>query len=231
MNEVKNIGIIVAMGKELKLLLPLIEDIKELEIDGYKLYSGIINGHNITAMQCGIGKVNATIGTLTMLNNFNIDIMINTGVAGGADKDVNVMDVIVGERIAHHDVWCGPGTIYGESSGFPLYFTSDKSLIDLLDFDINPNLKLGLICSGEKFISSIDEVNFIKSNFKDAKAVDMESAAIAQVCYMRNVPFFCLRVISDSPGANHDNAAQYDNFWEDAPKQTFNILKNLIMKI
>ena len=117
MEQINNVAIVVAMEKELNLLLPLVNEPKELVIDGYRLYSGTINGMNVTIMQCGIGKVNAAIGTLTLLNNFNVDVVINTGVAGGADKSINVMDIVVATQIAYHDVWCGPGTQYGEASG------------------------------------------------------------------------------------------------------------------
>lgn len=231
MSNKKNIGIIVAMGKELRLLLPLIENLSKIEIDGYVLYSGILEGHNIMAMQCGIGKVNAAIGTLTLLNNFKADIVINTGVAGGADKQANVMDVIIGERIAYHDVWCGPGTEYGEASGYPKYFLSDENIINNIEIPMDGSIKKGLICSGDKFIHDISEVEEIKSHYPDALAVDMESATIAQVCHLRKIPFLCIRVISDSPGANHNNAKQYDDFWEDAPIHTFSILKKVLKNI
>ena len=144
MEQINNVAIVVAMEKELNLLLPLVNEPKELVIDGYRLYSGTINGMNVTIMQCGIGKVNAAIGTLTLLNNFNVDVVINTGVAGGADKSINVMDIVVATQIAYHDVWCGPGTQYGEASGYPLFFTSDNDLVDLLDDE--EGVKPGLIC-------------------------------------------------------------------------------------
>lgn len=219
------------MQKELNLLLPLLSNTTTKTLDGYTIHTGSTGSNKVTVMQCGIGKVNATIGTVTLLNNFDLDLVINTGVAGGADKSVNVMDIIIGEEIAHHDVWCGPGTIYGEASGYPLYFKSDAAAMKLVEETGNKRIKTGLICSGDKFIADIEEVNFIKKNFAKALAVDMESASIAQVCHLRNVPFFCIRVISDSPGANNDNIAQYENFWDEAPKQTFGIIKDLLQKI
>ncbi len=231
MSKFKNIGIIVAMKKELNLLLPLIQNVEEIQIDGYILYKGTMNDKNITVMQCGIGKVNAAIGTITLLNNMDADLIINTGVAGGADRGVNVMDVIVGADVAHHDVWCGPGTEYGIASGYDLYFHSHTQIVELIEKNGYGNVKKGLICSGDKFIATIEEVNDIKAKFPAALAVDMESASIAQVCALRNIPFFCLRVISDSPGANHDNMAQYDNFWEDAPIHTFKIIKELLIEL
>ena len=223
------IAILVAMGKELNLLLPLISDIKSETIDGFTFHSGKIGENNIVAMQCGIGKVNAAIGTLTLLNHYNPDLVINSGVAGGASQDAHVMDVIVGSTIAYHDVWCGPGTQYGEASGYPLYFESDKRYTDLIPS--RPDVKRGLICSGDKFIASIEEVEAIQKAFPEVLAVDMESATIAQVCYLRKVPMLVMRVISDSPGASKDNTAQYNDFWQDAPAHTFNLVKELLQKI
>ena len=226
------IGIIVAMGKELKLLLNLIENRTEQEVNGYKIHFGKIGKHEVCAMQCGIGKVNAAIGTLSMINTFTPDLVINTGVAGGADLSIKQMDIVVGSQIAYHDVWCGPGTEYGEAAGYPLYFESDATIINLIKgMKLNEQIKFGLICSGDKFIASVEEVNEIKSHFSNALAVDMESASISHVCKMKSVPVFIMRVISDTPGAEHDNVSQYENFWESAPEHTFITLSNILENI
>ena len=92
-------------------------------------------------------------------------------------------------------------------------------------------MKYGLICSGDKFISKAEEISEIKSHFPDTIAVDMESASIAQVCYMKNVPVLVVRVISDTPGCDNDNAKQYDNFWETAPEHTFKVLTEVLNTI
>lgn len=223
------IAILVAMGKELNLLLPLLDNTKSETIDGFTFHSGKIGNNDIVAMQCGIGKVNAAIGTLTLLNNFKPELVINTGVAGGASQDAHVMDVIVGSSIAYHDVWCGPGTIYGEASGYPLYFESDKHFSSLIPE--RADIKRGLICSGDKFIASLEEVQTIQKAFPQVLAVDMESATIAQVCYLRKIPVLVMRVISDSPGASKDNTAQYNDFWQDAPAHTFNLVQELLKQI
>ena len=223
------IAILVAMGKELNLLLPLLDNTKSETIDGFTFHSGKIGNNDIVAMQCGIGKVNAAIGTLTLLNNFKPELVINTGVAGGASQDAHVMDVIVGSSIAYHDVWCGPGTIYGEASGYPLYFESDKRFSSLIPE--RADIKRGLICSGDKFIASLEEVQTIQKAFPQVLAVDMESATIAQVCYLRKIPVLVMRVISDSPGASKDNTAQYNDFWQDAPAHTFNLVQALLKQI
>lgn len=223
------IAIIVAMGKELDLLLPLLADIKTESVDGVTFHLGKIGVNDIIAMQCGIGKVNAAIGTLTLLNNYRPELVINTGVAGGASQDAHVMDVIVGSTIAYHDVWCGPGTQYGEASGYPLYFESDKRYIDLIPK--RADVKRGLICSGDKFIASLEEVQIIQKAFPQVLAVDMESATIAQVCYLRKIPMMVMRVISDSPGASKDNTAEYNDFWQEAPTHTFELVKELLAQI
>lgn len=223
------IGIIVAMGKELNLLLHLIKNRKTTVVDGYEFHCGEIGGHQISAMQCGIGKVNAAIGTYALIQNYQPEIVINTGVAGGADLSVKQMDTVVCERISYHDVWCGPGTSYGEAAGCPLYFQSDKAVVDKIRSSVNDDsVKFGLICSGDKFISQKEEIDDIKSHFPEAIAVDMESASIAQVCKIKGVALLVVRVISDTPGAENDNAKQYDNFWESAPEHTFKFLTEVL---
>ena len=224
-----NIGIIVAMRKELDLLLPLLDNKQETVVDGFNFYQGVIGNHQVVAMQCGIGKVNAAMGALTLINQFAPEKVINTGVAGGADKMVSVMDLVVGKQVAYHDVWCGPESPWGVVQGLPLYYEGDSDLLALMP--TRDDIKLGLICSGDQFIDSMDKVNEIKSKFPQALAVDMESGAIAQVCHVRHVNFLSMRVISDSPGASHDNTQQYNDFWQEAPQHTFEVLQQLILQI
>ena len=223
------IGIIVAMRKELDLLLPLLNDSEESRMAGFEFHRGKMGKHDVMVMQCGIGKVNASMGTLTLINAFLPDFVINSGVAGGADSTVSVMDIVVGARVAYHDVWCGPESEVGQVQGLPLYFQGAKHLLDLVPE--RGDIHKGLICSGDQFIDTIDALNRIKNNFPEALAVDMESGAIAQACYLCKVPFLALRVISDSPGASHDNTRQYLDFWTDAPRESFTIVKDMIKKL
>lgn len=223
------IGIIVAMHKELELLLPLLQNSEESRMGGCEFHRGKVGRHDVIAMQCGIGKVNAAIGTLTLVNSFLPDFVINSGVAGGADQSISVMDVVAGARVAYHDVWCGPESELGQVQGLPLYFEGAKRLLDLVPD--REGIHKGLICSGDQFIDTLDAVSRIKGNFPEALAVDMESGAIAQVCHLNKVPFLALRVISDSPGASHDNTRQYLDFWNDAPQETFNLVKDIITRL
>lgn len=221
------IGIIVAMSKEMALLLPLLEGAAVTQADGVEFHTGHIGQHDIVAMQCGIGKVNAAVGAVTLINNFAPELVMNTGVAGGAGAAAGILDVVVADRIAYHDVWCGPGTEPGDAAGCPRFFATSPAVLALDGVKPGKGVKRGLIASGDIFVSRPEEVERIKGMYPDVLAIDMESAAIAQVCYLKGVPFACLRVISDTPGAA-ENISQYENFWEDAPRHTFALLSKAI---
>ena len=222
----KPIGIIVAMDKELNLLLHLIENRKTIIVNDREFYTGTLASVNteVVVMKCGIGKVNAAVSALTLIENFHVGLVINTGVAGGTGNGAKILDVVIADRVAYHDVWCGPGTIEGQAAGFPLYFECPLSPDTL---EAIPGIKHGLIASGDIFVSRPEDISRIRTLYPDAMAVDMESAAIAQVCCLKNVPFLAIRVISDTPG-QADNIAQYENFWDDAPQSTFAALTKIL---
>lgn len=220
------IGIIVAMDKEMALLTPLLEDASEVNINGFVFHTGRIGHHSVVACKCGIGKVNAAIGALTLIENFHPALVINSGVAGGtgAGPDpARVLDVVLASEIAYHDVWCGPGTVQGQAAGCPARFECP------LPDGIRERLEArqGLIASGDIFVDSPDDLHRILSLYPDAMAVDMESGAIAQTCHIKGVPFVCLRVVSDTPG-EEGNAAAYQDFWQTAPKRTFDEVEALL---
>lgn len=224
------IGVIVAMDKELQLLLPLLGEMSSEDVNGYSFYSGKLSNSEIVAMKCGIGKVNAALGASTLIDSYSPDLVINTGVAGGAGGSAGILDIVVGKRIAYHDVWCGPGTEWGDAAGCPRFFLTSDWVNSLSCLKEDSTVKHGLICSGDIFISQPEEVARIKSMYPEVDAVDMESGAIAQTCYLKNVPFACIRVISDTPGAA-DNISQYNNFWDEAPRHTFEMLRRVIEQI
>lgn len=220
------IAIIAAMSKELALLLPLIDSPSTITANGMTFHKGRIGNHEIIATECGIGKVNAAVGALTLIECFHPDMVINTGVAGGTGAGAAILDVVVADSVAYHDVWCGPGTVPGQAASCPAKF--DCPLPDSI-FE-GMDIKRGLVASGDIFVSKPEEVTKIRSVWPEAMAVDMESAAIAQVCYLKSVPFVCIRVISDTPGSA-DNISQYENFWSDAPAHTFATLNALLHRL
>ena len=224
------VGIIVAMVKELELLKPLLQDITTVEVSGSQFLQGRVGSHDVIAVQCGIGKVNAAVRTTVLIENFHPELVINTGVAGGASEQVNVMDMVVGGKVCYHDMWCcnfEDNLAPGQVPGMPLYFEGSRRVLDLIDFS-RPAIHNGVIASGDQFIDSIEKVNEIKALFPGVLAVDMESGSIAHVCHLYDTPFVSMRVISDSPGAGHNNVRQYTDFWVDAPKQSMQVVKDLL---
>ena len=206
------IAIVVALQTEFDLVKNIFTSFKEVENRNITFFKGDISGKEVALMKCGIGKVNAAVRLSELINIFAPDMVINTGVAGGIDTEVNVGDVVVGRQCCYHDVWCGEGA-WGQMQGLPLYFHT------------------GLICTGDQFITESIGLQTIKYNFPKALAVDMESAAMAHICYQRNIPFASIRVVSDTPDKETDNQTQYFDFWETAPKRTFDVLKKVLEKL
>lgn len=233
MNLDKNmkIAIISAMEKERKLLLPIIEELETIEYQGLEVSKGRVGPHEVVLARCGIGKVNAAINTYKVISSFRPQLMLNSGVAGGASKRTRIGDVMVADYVAYHDVWCGPGTQPGVADGMDVFMACDPEVIKL-SYKLleGERLQVGLICSGDKFIESKEEIMEIHKLYPEVLAVDMESAAIAQVCEMCGVKFNIIRVVSDTPGEG-SNVDQYQNFWKEAPEKSFTLIKRILAEL
>ena len=222
------IGMIVAMDKELKQLRPLFPEDK------------------VILQKSGIGKVNAAIQAVEMIRQYKPDVIISSGCAGGNGDDVNVQDVVVSSELAYHDVYCGTAidstTVYGQVQGLPARFQADPYLLkkatdishsslhtphSSLHTPHSPKIVPGLIVTGDWFVDSKEKMREIISHFPEAKAVDMESCAIAHTCYINKVPFISFRVISDIP-LRDTNAAMYHNFWDTIAENSFQVTKTFI---
>ncbi|MDR2684937.1 MAG: 5'-methylthioadenosine/adenosylhomocysteine nucleosidase [Prevotellaceae bacterium] len=226
----KKIAVIVAMQSEFDLVKNIFSDFKTFETETFACLVGRILDNEIFLLRCGIGKVNAAVQVSEIISACKPDYVINTGVAGGIDKILKVGDVVVAQRCAYHDVWCGEG-LWGQIQGLPLFFESSEDLIELAKTVSDEKIHFGLICTGDRFITEKSGLENIKTNFPDSLAVDMESAAMAQVCYLRKIPFVSIRVISDSPCMEHNNVNQYFNFFQHAPKCTFEVLEKILNRI
>lgn len=220
-------AIIVAMDKELALLLPRLANATVIKAGGAEIHTGTIGRHSVAVMKCGIGKVNAAVRTQALIDAFAPELVINTGVAGGTGGGAGILDVVVGERVAYHDVWMPPFE-WGKADGCPAVFTPPARLLAL---PCMASFRHGLIASGDIFVASADTLATIRSKFPDVMAVDMESAAIAHVCHLDGVDFLALRVVSDTPGDDDNNLSQYDDFWTRAPQSTFNAIEELLKEI
>ena len=224
------IGIIVAMQQEFELVAQSLNHKTEQDFRHIHLVEGQLHDKDIVVMKSGMGKVNAAIVATEMINHFHPDYIINTGIAGGLDKSLSVMDVVIGKETTYHDVWCGEGE-YGQVQFLPAKYKADDKLLKASE-QVKTDLKIhfGLGVSGDQFISDLAELQKIKKQFPEALSVDMESGAIAQVCYLYKTPFLAVRLISDTPGIeNHYN--QYLDFWSLAPEKSFDVLKQIIQNL
>ena len=220
------IGIITAMSMEHEQVVRLLNEKKEYTGGPFSFTVGEAGGNTLILMQCGIGKVNAAAGAVELISRFQPDCIVSTGVAGGIDSCLKVMDVVASSHIVYHDVWCGEGNEYGQVQGLPTFFTGNETLLQCAN-SLTPategmTIHNGLICSGDKFITDRAELDYIKGSFPEGLAVDMESGAIAQVCHLYQVPFISFRIISDTPGAD-EHWQQYTNFWETVAERSFGI--------
>lgn len=209
------IGIIVAMDKELRQLRQLFDS------------------DNVRVEKCGIGKVNAALGAQRMINEFHPDIIISSGCAGGNGDDISIQDVVVSAELVYHDVYCGTAidncTQYGQVQGMPARYKADEKLLEKA-LSLQPSgisIHAGLIATGDWFVDSKEKMRSIIEKFPEAKAVDMESAAIAQTCYINKVPFISFRVISDIPLRDTD-ASMYHDFWERIADSSFQVTRTFV---
>lgn len=220
------------MGTELRMVEGLLTEKRTEERGGLRFVEGRLEGREVVVTQSGIGKVCAAVGTVELVKGYRPDAVLNTGVAGGIDERLRVMDMVVGREVAYHDVWCGDGNALGQIQGMPARFACDAGLYEAaMSARSDVGLYGGLICSGDRFVTDGEVLAQIKRDFPEGMAVDMESGAIAQVCHMYGVPFLSCRVMSDTPGKGKDNFGQYLDFWKTAPEKSFEVLRQIVERI
>jgi adenosylhomocysteine nucleosidase len=196
-------AIVSAMQEELSSVLALMPDEHKVAVGGREFFDGHLHGHAVVAVLARIGKVAAATTATALIERFKVDRIVFTGVAGGIAPGVNVGDVVVAESFLQHDLDASP--IFPKYE-VPLYgvsrFATDAGLTQLLADAARkalPDAKLhrGLVVSGDRFVSTSAESRALQTALPDALAVEMEGAAIAQVCHDYDVPFAAVRTISD----------------------------------
>ncbi len=229
------IGVIGAMEKEVKQILKHMQSTATETISGMEFTIGTLWGKPTVVAISGVGKVNAAMCTQTMILNFLPHFIINSGVAGGLDKSLDVCDAVVADAVVQHDMDTS-------GCGDPLGFISGAGL-NLVDIPTDNELSkkllssaqecgvhtiMGKIASGDQFVSSHERKQFCIETF-GAAACEMEAAAIGQVCYKNQVPFAILRSISD--GADDSANMSYDDFVLAAVDNLEKILEKFYSKI
>ena len=229
----KKIGIIAAMNEEMNAIKLKMSDIKENNIYNLIFCEGKIQNKECVLVECGIGKVNAARTTQIMIDNFDIEYVVNIGTAGGLNKKLGVTDVVIGEKLVQHDFDI---TAFGREKGFITgvgkFIESDKELVkkckevmENLDKENEFQVISGTIASGDLFCTDKNLADSIRNEF-EADCVEMEGAAIAQICYLDNSPFIVIRSISDSP--NGKNHMDFDEYLQVASKRGAEFLEKLL---
>lgn len=217
----KTICIIGAMECEVEKLRQKLENSVVANNAKLIIYTGQLYGHNVILSQSGVGKVNAAINTQYIIDKYEPDLIINTGIAGGLDSSLEVRDIVIGTELVQHDF---DVTAIGYARGYmctginpnkPTIFYSDKELVEKYEYAVKacvPQIKVhrGIIASGDVFVSDNERKKTIKKIF-NAAAVEMEGAAIAQTAAKNDIPFIIVRAISDLAD---DNAAKDHEFVE-----------------
>ncbi|MFC2334831.1 MAG: 5'-methylthioadenosine/adenosylhomocysteine nucleosidase [Prevotella sp.] len=229
----KKIGLIVAMDKEFAQLRTLLDEAYTEQHNHKDFVIGTLEGTTVILQQCGIGKVNSAIGAVEMIDCYHPDLLISTGVAGGADISLNPLDVVVASSCAYHDAYCGQEVAYGQIIGMPPRFKAPASLVEkalALCAPEGVKIKSGLTVSGEWFVDSREKMAAILERFPEAVAVDMESCAIAQTCLIYKTPFISFRIISDVP-LKDNHGAQYFDFWNCMAEGSFETTREFLKAI
>lgn len=227
----KTIGVLTAMSVEYRQVSAMLQDAETVKSGPQEFLVGRLGESKVVLLQCGIGKTNAATGVTNLIMTFHPDCVISTGVAGGIDTRLDVMDVVIGKEVCYHDVYCGDDCDPGQVQGLPRLFKGDERLVELAStLKTDVHIVSGLICSGDQFITNRDELDVIKGKYPQGLAVDMESGAIAQVCHLWCIPFLSFRIISDTPGVKA-HFKQYLNFWDTMADKSFAVTKEFLSKI
>lgn len=228
-------AILGAFEREVTLFEDRLSEQQEHQIEGIRFVTGTLHGRNVVVAWTGIGKVNAAMTTTLLIEHFKPEHIIFTGIAGAVNPELKPGDIVIAERTAHHDM----GTVWPEGlfvkgvknrlDGIenPVFFPADEMLLtcaqraaELIDMrrvetvagQRKPKIITGVIVTGDSFIASTEKCAELRKKLQ-ADAVEMEGAAVAQICYQRQINHLIIRSISDSA----DEGAVFD-------KQMFYIL-------
>lgn len=230
-----NIGIIGAMEEEITLLQQKANIISEEEMIGLTFYKGTLHNKNMVLVKSGIGKVNAALCTQILIDHFNVDCVINVGVAGAVYKQLSIGDIVISEDAVQHDM---DTSVFGDPIGIiprmeESYFKADKTLIDLAKkcsttLTSKARVFIGRIASGDQFISTQQGKQKIWQTVQGYCA-EMEGAAIAHACYVNHIPFVIIRSISDD--AEDKAHIAYEQFVKIAAENSSELLEKIFENI
>lgn len=227
------IGIIAAMEQEVKVLIEKLREKEVTTIANQTFYNGKIGQVEVTLVQSGIGKVNATIATTLLIETFKVDAVINTGSAGGIGEGLSIGDLVLSTDLSYNDADARVfGYEFGQVPQMPNRYKGDPSLINKVTKaaeEMNWPISKGLIVTGDSFIADTEQISKIKEYFPEALVTEMEGAAVAQTCYQFDKPVVVIRALSDT--ADEEASVSFDTFIEQAGKQSADMVLNFLEKI
>ncbi|MCI8503915.1 MAG: 5'-methylthioadenosine/adenosylhomocysteine nucleosidase [Dorea sp.] len=226
------IGIIGAMEEEVEALKEAMEIRKTEEVAGMVFCEGVLCGKDAVVVRSGIGKVNAGICAQILVDHFDVDMLINTGIAGSLDARIDIGDMVISTDAVHHDM---DATIFGDPAGQvprmdTLAFPADGMLVEkakAANEKANPEIRTftGRVASGDQFISSAEAKERIVSMFHPL-CTEMEGAGIAQAAYLNKVSYVIIRAISDK--ADNSAVMDYPEFERQAITHSVRLMKELM---
>ena len=226
------LGIIGAMEVEVNQIKSELADIKIINKAGMEFNSGLLMGKPVVIVRSGVGKVNAGICAQILCDIFEVDAIINTGIAGSLKDEINIGDIVLSEDALQHDM---DAVAFGYDIGvIPQMevstFKADKKLITLAEqacknVCTHINSFIGRIVSGDQFISAKEKKIWLTDNF-NGYCTEMEGAAIAQAAYLNNVPFLIVRSISDK--ADDSAHMDYPAFESMAIENSVKLIKEIV---
>ena len=226
------IGIIGAMEEEVSLLKDKMQDVKVSKKASMEFFQGKVFEKELVVVKSGIGKVNASICAQILVDLFHVDTIINTGVAGSLQNDINIGDIVLSSDTMQHDM---DATNFGYEVGViprmeMSIFKADQCLLEKAQSkckEVNPdiNVFVGRVVSGDQFVSDASKKTWLVDTFS-ALCTEMEGAAIGQVAYLNKIPFLVIRAISDK--ADNSASMDYEEFVKQAIKHTINLIEAIL---
>lgn len=231
----KKIGIIGAMEVEIASLKSAMKVSRMLKKAQMEFLEGELEGCQAVVVRSGIGKVNAAVCTQILVDEFGVDGVINTGIAGSLKAEINIGDIVLSTDVLHHDMDAtGFGYPLGQIPQMDAFsFQADEQMRKLAKEvceEVNPEIRVfeGRVVSGDQFISCREVKDKIKENF-DGCCTEMEGAAIAQTAYLNQIPFVIIRAISDK--ADDSATMDYPTFEKQAVEHSVRLTRGFLKRI
>ena len=229
------IGIIGAMDQEVRTLVNEMSEKSVNKKAGMEFCSGRLLGKDVTVVISGVGKVSAAACTQILVDDYHVDAVINSGVAGSLDSRIDIGDIVVSTDAVQHDV---EATIWGYMPGeIPIlkkaYFEADpglrKVIVDACR-KVNTDIHVfeGRVASGDQFVSSMEQKKKIRDTFH-ACCAEMEGCAIAQTAWLNRIPFVIIRAISDK--ADNSATMDYNEFEKKAIEHSLALLRSVLPQL